>query len=356
MKRWITLLKTEERLALAASAGAFFLNIALYLKQVSLGEAIMLTARYFTFGHPLYALTFLCIYFFIVGLGYFFLTSRSTKKNMENAFLKKPIRLMRSLLEFFRAIGFLLVAGFFFSWLLANASYQLRFSGKDLLLFRWDQILFKSSPFFWLPNVISSPFFSMLFQYAYVSLGILMIGTLALLFIVSRENFFRKAVMSFLLSLIVAFPLFYFLPCAGGPYHYFVENLRGNAFPADVAQLRAAYHPSPDSSAVSKRIADSDKDIAHDNAVPISCFPSMHAVWALFVVYFAMRVRRWSLFFTIPWLILMLISGLFFAQHYAVDYIVALPVATLSVFLANFIIKYDEEIYKIFWHRIIEVK
>jgi len=337
MKRWFVSLRIEERLALAASVCVFFLNIGLYLKQVSFGEAILLTIRYFTFGHPLYALMFLCVYFLIMGSAYFLITSLSRNRRVEQFSLENPMRLMRVFFAFFRAIGFLLLAGFFFSWLLANASYQLRFSGNDLLLFRWDQALFGSSPFFWLPNVFSPPLFAALFQYAYFSLGLALVGTLALLFIVSRENLFRKKVASFLLSLVLAFPLFYVLPCAGGPYHYFVENLGGNVFSSDVRQLRAAYHPSPDVSAISSRIGDSDKDVARNNTVPISCFPSMHAIWGLFVVYFAMRVRAWSLFLTIPWLVLMLIGGLFFAQHYAVDYLASLPVAAASIWLGGLV-------------------
>lgn len=339
MKRCFSSLRVEERLALAASACAFFLNIGLYFKQVSLGEAMLLAVRYFTFGHPLYAFMFLCVYFLIMGLAYLLITSLSRNRSVERFSLEDPMRLMRGFFAFFRAVGFLLLAGFFFSWLLTNASYQLRFSGNDLLFFRWDQALLGSSPFFWLPSVFSSSFFAALFQYAYFSLGLALVGTLALLFIVSRENLFRKAVMSFLLSLILAFPLFYALPCAGGPYHYFVENLGGNVFSSEVRQLRAAYHPSPDASAISSRIGDSDKDIARGNTVPISCFPSMHAIWGIFVVYFVMRVRAWSLFFTIPWLILMLAAGLFFAQHYGVDYLASLPVAAASIWAAGLLLR-----------------
>ena len=82
-------------------------------------------------------------------------------------------------------------------------------------------------------------------------------------------------------------------------------------------------------------IVDAETDKSRDNAVPISCFPSMHATWGMFIVYYFARWRRKTLYFTVPWCILMLLGGLALGQHYLVDYMVAIPVMILCVWCAE---------------------
>lgn len=247
-------------------------------------------------------------------------------------------KILRLFFEPLRVVAPLALVGVFFYWFLANISHQLRFFGKDLLLFHLDEALFGSALFFWLPNIFLSSSYTAIFHYAYFSLAPLMSITFGMLFVLSPENLFRKATISFIFSLILAFPLFYAFSCQG-PYHFFIENLRNNEFSKNIQQLQDAYHPTPETFSLIKRIGEAEKDTARDNAVPISCFPSMHAVWGLFIVFFLARVRKWSLMLTLPWLTLMLVGGLYFAQHYAVDYIVALPVGAASMWIAELLLR-----------------
>lgn len=333
-------LKTEEWITLGVSGGILFINLFFYSQGVSLKDALFWILYYFTFGDPFYALFLIFAYLFFLGKFYLLLASLVTGRVLEKkAFPRGSAkRLIRLFFHPFRVVAPLVITGLFFTLLLSNANYALRFATKDMVLFRLDQTLFGSSPFLWLPTMFFHPFFMNLFRYAYFSLAFAMSGMFILFFLVSRENLFRKIVVSFLLSLILSFPLFYVFPCQD-PSHYFVQNLRANTFPKDVQDLRDAYSPSPGARALIEKIDKSEEDTTQDNAVPISCFPSMHAIWGLFVVFFLARARKWSLALTLPWLILLLTGGLYVAQHYAVDYLVALPVAAASMLLAELLLR-----------------
>ena len=341
-------LKTEEWVALAVCGGALLANILLYAHGVSLKDALFWMLYYFTFGDPFYALFFIFVYFFFLGEFYLLLSSLVTARVLG----KKPFpsgsakRLGRLFLRPLRFIAPLAFTGLFFPLLLSNTDYALRLASNDTLFFHLDRLLLGNSPFFSLPALFPQHIFISIFQYAYFSLSFVMSGMLAILFLVSRENLFRKAIVSLLLSLAIAFPFFYALPCQD-PSHYFLENMRGNAFPKDVEQLRSAYRPSSDALALIKRIDESETDKERDNAVPVSCFPSMHAVWSFFVVFFLARVRKWSLALTLPWVTLVLTGGLYVAQHYAVDYVVALPVAAASIWLAGLLLRKESTSYGI---------
>ena len=99
------------------------------------------------------------------------------------------------------------------------------------------------------------------------------------------------------------------------------------------------YVPSALTADYISRIAKAETNALRDNTVPVSCFPSMHAAWSFMVVYFLAKLRRWTLFVSLPWLALLLMSGIYFAQHYVVDYVVSVPIVAISLFLAYLLIK-----------------
>lgn len=332
--------KVEEILAFSAAGIAILITLILYQNVFSLRETIFLMARYFTFGYPFYNLFFFFIYLAYFWKFYVKLASALSDKILEKKPFPKGIarEFFGLALEPVRLLAPLVVVGLTFYTLLSHISYELRFEGKDALFLKADAWLFGVVPFLWLPTILSSSFFSALFQIAYLSLGAVMSAALALLFLLSRPLLFRKAVLAFIISIILGYPFFYFFPCQD-PNNYFLRNLRGNSFSKEITQTLQAYHPSDATAGFIQRIGNAETNEERDNTVPISCFPSMHAVWAFFVIYFLALVRRWSLALTIPWTALLLAGGVYFAQHYVVDYLAAVPISIVSVYMAGLLLE-----------------
>lgn len=341
-------LHREEWVALVVASGASILNIAVYKNTFSLKETVFNMARYFTFGDPFFALFFVFIYIFYL----FWFYRRLTFAVIERVLYKKPFprasakNVFLFIITPFRVIAPLVIVGLSMYALLGNFDYQLRFSMNDVALLRTDIFIFGSPPFIWLANTFSSPVFTALFKSAYFSLGIIMSVTLALLFFFARKPpyslLFRKAVLSFIMSLIVAFPIFYLVPCQD-PNNYFIRNLRNNAFSQNMKNMLAGYYPSQETKDIIARIADAETNESADNSVPVSCFPSMHAIWSLLSLYFLYALTPWTLLFTIPWVAFLLAGGLYFAQHYFVDYLVAIPVIIASITFAKTMLRQEKQ-------------
>ncbi|HMT13010.1 MAG TPA: phosphatase PAP2 family protein, partial [Ignavibacteria bacterium] len=69
-------------------------------------------------------------------------------------------------------------------------------------------------------------------------------------------------------------------------------------------------------------------------------FPSMHFGIILITNYFAFRFKRnYFLFCTLPLGTLLAIATVYLRQHYLIDLVGSLPVAALSIYLANRIIR-----------------
>lgn len=357
IRLFLRLLRVEEKIAFIIAVGVSTLNIAFYTQSFSLRGTLFYMARYFTFGYPFLGIFIVFTYVFYFLQFYVDLTLLFINRFLYGAaFPKGSIKklALRIALPLRIAAPFILTSLPLYT-LLANLNYQLRFSGEDLLFFKSDQFLFGYTPFVKIVSVFHSPFFSALFGNAYFSLGLVMSGMFAFLFLFSspyslftkwikntRNNIlFREALLSFIISLLIAFPLFYTFPCQD-PNNYFIRNIRNNAFSQDVKNALANYHPSQETKNIIARIADAETQPLADKSVPISCFPSMHAIWSFFVVYFLFALTPWSLILTIPWALFLLAGGIYFAQHYVIDYFAAIPVAIISIVIAKTLLRFEQ--------------
>ncbi|MDQ5982860.1 MAG: putative primase/helicase, partial [Patescibacteria group bacterium] len=64
-------------------------------------------------------------------------------------------------------------------------------------------------------------------------------------------------------------------------------------------------------------------------------FPSDHAVWAILTLYILYLLTPWSLILSIPWVFCVLSGGVYFGQHYVVDYIAGILVAIICIVGSN---------------------
>lgn len=223
--------------------------------------------------------------------------------------------------------------------LLIKISFQLRFSALDPMFFNWDEKIFGGQAFLFLPSFFTDPVFTRLFPGAYASLPIAISLTMITLYIKSPNNLFRKMIVAYIVSILIGMPFFYAFPCQD-PNNYFIRNIRNYSFSSEVSTRISQYAPNDLTRESIKKIFNSETNNGRaDNTVPVNCFPSMHATWSLLVVFFMALVWRPTLFLTVPWAIFLLTGGLYLAQHYAVDYLAAIPVIAASILLGKILIK-----------------
>lgn len=341
LKQFAANIRREEWLAIILFIVVMSINIFVYNQQISLLEAFRAMVYYFTFGEPFYGLFFLVVYSlalfdFYKGLSEMFyawiVKQRPPTREVFKDLFKKLLRPLRVIIP-------IALTTLPFYQLLSHFSYELRFVGKDIILATADQNLIGGLLFVYLPTQFTAIWISKLVYYAYLSLSIAISALLAWLFLLKKEMLFRLAVSAFIFSFVFSFPLFYVMPCQD-PVHFFVQNDRGNIIPPSIATEMAGYQPSEFTKARITKIGLSEVRENRDNAVPVSCFPSMHAVWSLIVIYFLARISRWTILLSIPWLAVNLAGGLYYAQHYLVDYIVAIPIAMISIGAAYLLFKF----------------
>jgi len=350
LMRLLKTMRIEFWFSLLLGFFAVVINQHYYSDGLTLTKAATWMIQYFSFGNPFFVWFFFFIYLLFLWQFYVALVKLVSQYIYEK---KKPTtdqlaRLLGYVIKPFILLApLVIVTGPFFT-LLGNMSYQLRLHTIDSYLLQSDFWLWRVSPFLVLPQLISSDVGATILKDAYMSLALLMSATLGALYVAGKQFLFRQAVLAFLLSLALSFPLFYAFPCQD-PSHYVLQNLRANPLPAQVAPWLNSYKPSPFAVGVINSIDKAETQTTQDNAVPISCLPSMHAVWTVFIIYFLARLTLWSLAFTLPWAVLVLTGGLYVAQHYAIDYVAALPVAALSVWGGSLLLLLEKKMLKKVW-------
>ncbi|HET8574669.1 MAG TPA: phosphatase PAP2 family protein [Candidatus Paceibacterota bacterium] len=225
-----------------------------------------------------------------------------------------------------------------------NLSLELRFSGRDLLLLSWDEYLFHGITFVTVANSLRG-FWATLVWYGYYSLSLILPLALCMSFIFSRRDIYKKLLLSSVLVVMIALPFWAVIPCQD-PNNAFIVNLRNTPIPPSVSA--AVSTMSPKAKAEAGLISHDEQDHVNHNAVPVSCFPSMHASWTYVILFFAFLVSPWTLIITIPWAIVVLTGGIYLAQHYVVDYLAAIPVAALAIFLSFLLVKFEKRLKKPF--------
>jgi len=330
----------EERVALLAMVILVGMNAVLYQPSAT-GQIATRMIEYFGFGEPFYVFFFL----FLCGLYAWKFCWRFAQLSVNSILHRQPIpsgsgrEMLGLFVEPLRRFAPLAVISASFYTLLGNLSFSLRLSGRDELLASLDRTLTGGAPFIALANAFQSPMMVTLLKHAYLSLSIVMSATLIILFSsTKRLRLYRQLVLAFIISLMLAFPFFVAMPCQD-PYHTFVSNTRGRTHSPAMQAALLSYAPSDYAAETTRTIAASEESPEKDNAVPISCFPSMHATWSMLSVYFLFLLFPASLIVTLPWITFLLMGGITFGQHYLIDYVMALPIAAASVAVSAWLLR-----------------
>lgn len=337
-------IRIEEWVALCAGSAALITNAVVYGTFASPMEIIERMLRYFTFGDQFYWLMFVMVYGLYLWKFYWFLARIVGDRLIYHTpFPRESARtLIRYFVEPVRAVLPIVIISVSFYGLLGNMSYVLRFSGYDFWFLAFDRAFTGVIPFIALPELFSLPWFYIPVRIAYYSLSGVMGATLGFLFLYPKTQYiFRRALVAFIVSISISYPLFALFPCQD-PHNYFIRNVRGGHFTPDVEARLQSYNPPAPVWSSLERMGRVETNEDRDVTVPVSCFPSMHATWAMLIAYFLFRVWRKSLYLTIPWILLLLTGGIYYAQHYVVDYIAAIPIVIISLCVSFLFLRFEE--------------
>jgi len=344
-KKLFKYLRVEEWLVLLLCAAVAATNYFLYGATTTVSEALRSTVRYFTFDNIYYSFFIMAVYALFLAKLYFALLMGAIKKikgqtigPMPTAavMLKNVLAPLRVVAPF--ALIFLSITPF-----MTNMSIALRFSGKDQWLWTADALIFSVPPFLSLSHLLGEMTWLVhVLKYSYEGLTFVMNIGILILFIVSAKHLFRYVIVAFTISVMISIPFFYVVPCQD-PYNYFIKNVRNNELSAETKLLIGKYDASSAVESVRKEISSAETAVPLDNAVPVSCFPSMHAEWSMICVYYLARLRRFTLFVTVPWILLLLVGGVVFGQHYVVDYLFGAILAALSIWGAKKLLVWEGE-------------
>ena len=336
-------MRTEERIAIAIGIGTVSLNLYAFPTSASLFEAMGNILKYFSFslaGNDFFSLFFLFGYGFLVWVFCRAVANYISLKIFRTEFTPAIAwhKLRKILGDCGRGILVIALVSLPFTILLENLNYAMRYAGKDLVLWHLDDLLLHGQSFLVLPFFFHHALFTYIFWGAYASLPLAIGGIFIFLFIHSRHRTFRTAILSFILSIPLSFPLFASVPCQD-PGNFYLKNLRGNTFPSYIVKELKTYSANPETLRYIAQLETSETVPKKDSSVPISCFPSMHAVWAILCCLFIWDRGRYIRVLATLWLITLLLGGLYLAQHYVIDYIVAIPIAGISFAIARILLK-----------------
>ncbi len=248
------------------------------------------------------------------------------------------INVLVILRPFFLAVVFFslltLLLGFF--------SVYLQESLIDDQLMRVDKSLFSSYPFFWSYDWI--PFFkylSPLIVYSYNLLGTMMGVSWIIFYLTKKREIFSKYIVAMVLSSIIGLILWFIFP-ALTPQDRYLDNIYGLEINPSIQALIKDYNPD-------KYVLDFQEEIRlePDEVGGVSTMPSMHVTWSMIIIYYLFKLKRKTVFITLPWFFLSTWGTFYLAEHYFVDILAALPIIVVVIWLSNLLVKKEKKYYQI---------
>jgi membrane-associated phospholipid phosphatase len=151
-------------------------------------------------------------------------------------------------------------------------------------------------------------------EFLVVTWGMLLIGATIAFFLARKKDSAALIVSLFVILIISSFFLYAFP--VNSPNNYILAR----------GKVIEGFDPNPQVLAYQAELRDEQKQ-----TLPISTFPSTHITFGITIVYFWAKYRKWTLLFLVPAFLLMALGTVYLAQHYAVDVLLAIPVAAISI-------------------------
>lgn len=311
-------------------------------------KSIAIGVKYFSFA-------FIFIFFYILFKIYLYLTNWLSplvekKHFFKTAFLSLPNRLsdilpnskktLINLLIFLRPFFFTAVFFGLITLLLGLWAVELRGRLVDDWLMELDKSAFGSYPFLWDYGQISFfKYISPLSVYSYEILGLMMGIGWVVFYIAKHRAIFSGYIMAISLACVIGLPIWFFYP-ALTPINRYLDNVYNLEINPSIEKMISSYNPD-------RYVLRFQEEIRLEQGeIPdISAMPSMHAAWAIIVVYYFFRFNKRTIFLTLPWFFFSTFGTFYLAQHYFIDIVVALPVAIIAIWLAGVLAGAEKKYY-----------
>jgi hypothetical protein len=211
------------------------------------------------------------------------------------------------------------------------------------LLMRADFLLFRTYPPLALNTLITSNRIGEIIMQAYL-LVVPMLSIALILLPFRSTRLFRTFVLSYFLSLFIAFPIWITIP-AIQPDSMYRENILNTFIPAEIEQSFQRTPWSKGALAYSKKFNTYWTD-PQKTWLSVTNFPSMHAAWGVILAWII--IEAWPLLgvLAVPWVILELIGTMYSVQHYAVDTGLGILVALLAIFVSKRFLRYEKQFHE----------
>jgi membrane-associated phospholipid phosphatase len=194
--------------------------------------------------------------------------------------------------------------------------HQINPRDVDFVLVQIDRLLFRVDPTLWMERFVT-PFLNDLMHLAYFSFYFLPILLGILLWAEGKDGAFNRFVLGATNAFYLCF-LGYILVPAAGPR----------------ATLASSYRVLLEGTAITDFVRGV---VASAESLQWDCFPSGHTAVTLVVLWYAFREERPATYFILPVTCLLLISTVYCRYHYVIDLIAGVPVAVVSVLLADWL-------------------
>lgn len=200
-----------------------------------------------------------------------------------------------------------------------------------------DRVITGKYVFLWLQGA-NNPFrfFDASILYSFDTLGIILSLVFLIFYIYDRKGIFNRYVISILLAVILSLPLWFVFP-SNSPQNAFlnlsssVVKIGGEEFP---------YKPTALVSSYQKKISDIQKEMP-----PISTMPSMHVAWSIIIAYLAFSLnKRFAMVFMV-WAFFSILGTIYLAQHYFIDVLAAILIATFSLLASSLMVRIEKKYY-----------
>ncbi|CAN5580245.1 phosphatase PAP2 family protein [soil metagenome] len=203
---------------------------------------------------------------------------------------------------------------------------------NDALLIKWDNAIFFGHN----PNLeldkIKNPWLTEFLQIVYVSFYLMPYIYTIELFVWHRYEELKYAMFVLFFGFYLSFIGYLFLPAIGPRFTLF-------DFTKIDLELPGLWLTTP-----IRNIIDLGESIPHnvtdpENYAQRDAFPSGHTMMIICITYLSWKIKSKSIYFYLPYCILMIFSTVYLRYHYAVDLISGAFLSLVTIMIANHVYK-----------------
>ena len=355
MKKFKNFLPIEFYFLLIPAVFLFLLSI-IYLRSFSINAISVKDFLQTSFGPASPFGTFFLMLFLIVGVfgmlilfftNFFWIISLCKERKTISQIQEKINwgKIILSLFSIILLLSLVMYSLGLFTSLLFQVASPARTAEFGKVFLSWDKAIFKTDPGVWMINKFSGTFIEKVLLWTYNSIY-LMLSLVLLLSFLFNKNAFRRLILSFFVSWIIAFPIWFLFPTLPPDLMFRLNKLNT----AGLEEVKAFnnFNPSP----LLKQNLKFQEDVHIVNVsqakrnLPTSTFPSMHAAWGVVIAYAGVVLSPLLGIFLVPWAILNGFGAVYILEHFSVDIFLGFIIAIISIIITETLLRFESKYFE----------